>query len=121
MTCPHCEELREEVRQLRRELAYEIKASDADRVRIVFGLSRQAGKIVWSLYQARGRRLTAEALLLQLDSEGEDQLIKVQVSRIRRAMGRSFIDTYWGSGYALSEVGRLQVEEALEHKSVRAA
>lgn len=125
MTCPKCnvelQILREENKELRRQLAYEINTQIAERLRLVFGLTKQQGAILEALRGAQGRVVQYEALdgfmepLRDRNDENDIRnLAKVQVHRIRRAMGAESISTVLGVGYRLSDVGKLVVLEGLE-------
>jgi DNA-binding response OmpR family regulator len=125
MTCPKCnielQILREENKELRRQLAYEINTQIAERLRLVFGLTKQQGAILEALRGAGGRVVSNEALdgfMEPVRDRSEDNdirnLTKVQIFRIRRAMGPDVISNVRGIGYRLSDVGKLVVLEGLE-------
>jgi len=113
--------LREENKELRRQLAYEINLQIADRIRLAFGLTKQQGAILEALRGANGRAVSIETLEAFMEPTGGrdphgdiDNLVKVQIHRIRRAVGKEVIENVWGRGYRLSDVGKLVMIEGLE-------
>ncbi len=127
MTCPHCEELREEIRFLKRQVDVEVVASQIDRFMGAFGAPPASAMILSALYNAKGRVLSRTQLdeaapATRVDPDQRDlKIIDVRISRLRKKLGEHAIQNVWGRGYYLTEIGRLQVEEALEAKAARAA
>lgn len=81
-------------------------------------LTPMQGCIILLLYEARGRVLSRYFLDAQLplakNKERVDtQAIDVQISHMRKRLGRSVIENVWGHGFRLSEEGRRIVGEAL--------
>lgn len=123
--CARCEELEEENRALRRELSYELDRSKLDRLRSSLGMSPCELSVLWSLYSANGRVVSPAALDALIPAEENPdrdlQVFKVWVNRIRKRLGAKAIETHWGRGYSLTDLGRLLVNEALEAPARRAA
>lgn len=119
MTCVHCEELREEIRFLKREIAVEDSEELIDRLRLYHHLQPAEARILAALYCAKGRVLSVYQLdeLCPLISATEDRDIKhvnIRICRLRKKLGAEAIQNVWGRGYCITDLGRLQVEEALE-------
>lgn len=121
MSCAACETLREENRQLRRELGLFAEARRVAALTRAFGLSPIGARIVLALHRAAGRSVSRTFLedhFTGLEASGREiddpsAAIKVQVSRIRHAIGPGAILTVWGVGYRLSAEGLAKVEAAL--------
>lgn len=117
-------ELREENRELRRQLSYELNKQTADRLRLVFGLTNQQGDILEAPRAAQGRTVSVESLEAFMEPTGGrdphgdiNNIVKVQIRRMRNVMGKEVIQNVWGRGYRLSEVGKVVLEEALERSA----
>lgn len=125
-SCAHCEELREEIRFLKRERDLQRIQDQVTCLKVHFGLSPAEAHILSVLYAASGRVLSN----VQIDDMtpapvvGEDRQLKhvdVRICRIRKKLGAAAIQNVWGRGHFLTDIGRLQVEEALEGQKARAA
>lgn len=125
--CAHCEELREEIRFLKREIAIDRQQSLVDRLVLHFHISPGEAQILTALYLAKGRVLTSAHLdecapAVNVPAEDRDMKhVAVRILRLRKRLGSEAINNVWSRGYCLSEIGLLQVEEALEAQKARAA
>lgn len=119
--CTRCQELEDEVRSLRRELAYEIDRNKAHELRRGLRLTKAQAEIMWLLYTSNGRNVTIEAMdELTPGRHGirrqSTKVFQVQVCRLRELMGSEAIETVPGVGYRLTPLGRLQCDEAIESR-----
>jgi DNA-binding response OmpR family regulator len=117
VTCPRCEDLREEVEDLKRELGLSIRQYDAHTLRLALRLDAAEASIVCALHQGKGRVIShwklCETLPTHNEDRYEDGLIKVYISRIRKKIGAQCIRTVWGQGYALTPEGQAKTAEVL--------
>ena len=116
MTCARCEDLREEVAFLKRELGLERDADAQVRLRRAFRLSGREASILARLLARKGllpKQTLWQSLYEDGDSEAALKIIDVYVSRLRRALPAGSIDTIWGQGYTLTPVGREACAAAL--------
>lgn len=121
MSCQRCEELREEIRFLKRQVAVEAEAAQVQCLAIMFGLAPAEAKMLAALYNARGRVLSpvqldeiAPAERVRAD-ERHMKHVDVRICRLRKKLcSPEAIKNVWGAGYHLTELGRLIVSEALE-------
>lgn len=126
MICPHCEELREEIRFLKRQLGVEQRERQLDRLKRHFRIPVGDTLILAALANANGRILSQDHLdnLVPHLSAGDDRdpkHVAIRICRLRKILGSEAIEHHRGRGYFLTNLGRLQVEEALEAKTARAA
>lgn len=113
--CPNCARLREEIAQLRRELAYEVDLERVEEVRVGFEISPQEAQVLMGLYHAKGRALSHDQMLDTVPARGglereSGKIPAVYVSRLRRRLGEGIINTVWGRGYRLTPEGVAVVE-----------
>lgn len=117
--CARCQELEDEIRSLRRELAYELERGKADTLKRALRLTTAQSEIVWLLFTSNGRNVSNAALddlvvgRHSRKRQGFD-VFKVQISHIRATMGHDSIETVLGIGYRMTDIGRLQCLEAIE-------
>lgn len=117
--CPRCQELEDEIRSLRRELAYEIDRIKAHDLRHGLKLTKGLSEILWLLYTSNGRNVTVEAMDdLTTGRNGIKRqglkVFQVQICRLRELLGAESIETVQGIGYRLTPLGRILCEEAIE-------
>lgn len=121
--CSNCEALREALREAHLMLGW---SRDHDREELFarhFGLTRFRAALLARLYAAGERGLSHQALREGLaDLPGrrdraqdvdEDNIVRVQIHKTRRALGEGFIETVWGTGYRMTKAGRAACDEAL--------
>lgn len=123
--CQHCEELKDEIAFLKRELGLQ---ADADLVSTVHHALRQTRKtnregrlqsahFIALLYRAHGRMVSYDALLGTVPGIGgidrEFGLVKVWAHGARKALGHDAIETVWGRGFRMTEIGMKRVAELL--------
>jgi len=124
MTCPHCAALEEEIAYLKDELALTRSKDVVDRLRRHFRLSGQQATVLAALYNARGRCLQQwfleEIAPPVADKERQPKHMQVQICNIRNKVGKGAIETVWGAGYRITDLGRLLCEEALEARAMAA-
>lgn len=110
MMCSACEELREEVARLRRELAHEIDEMLSAKLKKVLGCRPQGAAILAALYRAGQRYTSDHALRAAVDSEAETRnLIKVQIWHLRKFLPQNTIESIYARGYRLTEEGRAHI------------
>jgi len=115
-----CETLREENRQLRQQLGLIGPTEELVRCRDVFGLTRGQAEMLMALVRT-GRAMTFEQILEAMTPRDraavrDDNLIKVQMSRLRKALRPHgiAIDSIRGLGFRLDEANRARVRELLQ-------
>ena len=115
--CPHCQALRAEVAELRRDLGLSREMTHQRAIERGLGLQRQQARLVLALYLAAPRVVPRERL--EYAVMGPDALLKdpstlkTIVSRVRAILGQDTIETAQGRGYQLTPAGH-----ALVHKVV---
>jgi len=115
--CQRCDDLQEEVRQLRRELGMIRNRNMAYRLRLKYGMTAQCADLLEALYGANGRVLSSEFLADTIPSDSREldvDVVKVQICRVRKAIGRQAVENVRGLGYRITDLGKLMVQEALE-------
>lgn len=124
MSCPHCTALEEEVAYLKDELSLTKSKDVVDRLRRRFQLSGQQATVLAAIYNAKGRCLQQwfleEIAPPMLAPDRGPKHMQVQICNIRNKVGKAAIETVWGAGYRITDLGRLLCDEALEAQ-VRAA
>lgn len=120
MICPHCEELREEIRFLKRQIGVQQQQDQISTLATRFRLPPAEAQLLSALYNAKGRVLSVYQLdeaMPPVSASAEERDVKhvaIRVCRVRKRLGEASIKNIWGRGYCLTEIGRLQVAEALE-------
>lgn len=101
-------ELEEENAYLRGELGMLTDNDAVARIRAALGIRTGAARLLFSLYRSNRTLPTWQlvALLPPGRRGDETHLIKVYVSFVRKALGRDAVETTWGIGYRLTQVGR---------------
>lgn len=117
--CAHCQALARELEEARLALGWTRSLDREQALRERLGISPQQAAILSALYAARGRVVSSGVLsdIVNGHRSGEadfDNVLKVAVHRLRRAIGVNAIETFRASGYRLNDLGRLQCEEAFE-------
>lgn len=116
------EELRQEVTHLRHELSLMREERLFTALRKAFRLTPVETRFLMALYDAKGEPLTAWALENLSPSpsglERASNVVAVFISRLRGSIGRTAIDTVWNRGWALTPVGIVKVDKALEGAGV---
>lgn len=117
--CARCEELEEEIAALKRQIGVAIDASEIDRLRSRFRLSRQQAWLLASLYRAGGKVLSKDVIINHMPTRLDDGLDRdpsqanTIICILRSRTGRDWIENVWGDGYKLTDIGRAKVAEAL--------
>lgn len=85
------------------------------RIRTRLGVTPAQSRILFRLYQAEGDAVKADDLLDVCTGHWDvgPEVLKVQVSKIRRRLGADAIPNVWNVGYRLSETALGLVREAL--------
>jgi len=116
------EELSAEVGRLRGELGLMREERIYTALRKQFRLTPVETRFLMALYDAKGEPLTAWALHEKAPSpsglERASNVVAVFISRLRTSIGRTAIDTVWNKGWALTPVGIVKVDKALEGAGV---
>jgi DNA-binding response OmpR family regulator len=121
MMCARCADLEYQLAELKRELnAGRVERLDqAYLIAQRHSLTRQEAIILTALYTARGRILSVNQLDEALP-EAPDGLarsatnITVRIHNIRKKTSHSVIKNHHGSGWSITDLGRLLCDEALE-------
>lgn len=85
------------------------------RIRTRLGVSPAQARLLARLFEGEGNPVAADDLLNVCTGHWDvfPDVLKVQVSKIRRRIGADTIPVAWGFGYRLSEAGLNCVREAL--------
>lgn len=114
---PREAELEEAVRQLRAQLHVEPARVKVDRLQMGLGLTRYQALLMAALHDAGSTWLPTDRLDMVLPERGDDprdvRTIKVQICRIRHALGADAILHYTDVGYTLGATGVLACKRAL--------
>lgn len=115
--CDRCQELKDEIAFLRRELGI-VRAEDMEnRLCLVLGISKTEAAILALLYNRRGATLSKGAIWDVLyagsDSEPLLKIVDVFICKLRRRLPEDSIATIWGRGYTLTATGLAHVDEAI--------
>jgi DNA-binding response OmpR family regulator len=125
MTCARCEELEEQVAYLKSELGLSNDVETSDRLRRAMrGTYRPthasgACGLVLALYAAKGRLRAKWSLMEAIpprnggDDDRNPKIIDVYVSCARKGLGHDAIETVWGRGYRMTDVGMERVRAIL--------
>ena len=108
-------DLEERVAWLESELGLIESETAVHKLRQTLGFGNAAARLLFALYQAKGRVLTRPFVedFLGTECVTPRKLIDLYVYRIRKVLGREALETAWGTGYALSSIGRERVREVL--------
>lgn len=125
MSCARCIALEAENRRLKAQLGIHVSKDAAELLRDGLGVSLQQACLIAALHTFNGRAMGSWALidaLLQFYpyKRSDDAVIRVQLSRIRSAMGADFIETVLGVGYALTASARARCDGLLQAQQVAA-
>ena len=117
--CARCQELEEEVRFLKRELGLDVERDKVGRLQTSLAITPHQARILYALYVARGRIITFDILHEMIPAEDgaprdSVEVFKVQICKMRRAVGSNAIQNVWGKGYRITHLGQMVVEDALE-------
>lgn len=122
MRCDHCEELREEIAYLQRELGLQKHEDAVTRLGQRWGLSNTEAKILAHLHARRGACVSKsqlwDALYADGSSEPEVKIVDVFICKLRHKLPRPFVETIWGRGYALTGSAVATCDEVLEQPAV---
>lgn len=122
MTCPHCQDLRDEIAFLKRQLGVQAQQDQISTLATRLRLPPAEAQLLSALYDAKGRVLSVyqlDEVMPPVSSSADDRDLKhvaIRVCRVRKKLGEESIKNIWGRGYCLTDIGRLLVEEALENQ-----
>lgn len=85
------------------------------RIRTRLGVSPAQARLIARLYEGEGKAVKADDLLAACTTHWDvfPDVLKVQVSKIRRRCGQDMIPSVWKVGYRLSDAGLIRVREVL--------
>jgi DNA-binding response OmpR family regulator len=123
-TCPSCAAKARKIAELERLLdgaLYTTKREAARLIRVL-GVTEQQAEILTVLYRSGHDCVKGMAVIDALPparrgertEENRDNLIKVQVSHLRKQLGREAVETVWGAGYRLGADMRATIKAILE-------
>jgi DNA-binding response OmpR family regulator len=111
--CENCELLRHQLAELRMEPTLD----DLQALKSAFNLSMGQATLVMALYTAGGKAVTNNRLFAlrraSHNNEAGIELLKVYACHIRRRLGKDALETIWGRGYRLTDIGIETVSNAL--------
>ena len=104
------DELLEENRFLRRQLALEVEPGRADRLAVAFKLSPFQGTILAAMYARGGDQTLTPAHIEDLSNLGGNAA-SVHICRMRKKLGGpDTIETVWGRGWRVSPELRARID-----------
>lgn len=121
------DELEEEVRWLREELAVQLDATSLFKIRCSTGLCNQAARILLALYQSNGRMIGIPWMadnVIPCFREGDrdgDACVTVRICQVRKAVGYDSIGHLYGIGYHMTPLGIGKVSAMLADSWAKAA
>lgn len=120
MTCHHCQDLRDEIAFLKRQLGIQAQQDQISKLATRLRLPPAEAQLLSALYDAKGRVLSVyhldEVMPAVWSDDRDPKHVAIRVCRVRKKLGGESIKNVWGRGYCLTDLGRLLVEEALEHQ-----
>lgn len=119
--CPRCEEMREEIRDLRAALGLSKELTAQREIGRKLKITPAQSRIVQALYEASPGRIVPRSTLEDYALRWPGQKswpgsLSVHISRLRAKVGYEFVESFVG-GYALSAVGRARVYVLLRDAS----
>ena len=118
--CPSCYAYEQEIAQLRAQLqrltADAVPVTPITPMTTVLALSRQQEAILQALWKAQGGAISSSALSIALGGESGKASVRVQVCRIKAALGEGCISNRYRSGYYLTKKGLAHVTQLMEQK-----
>lgn len=124
MSCLHCIELELQLAELREEVA-STRAKRLDEAFLFseqFNISRHPAIVLATLYARRGEHVTCRLLDEALPAPSHGNVrprnhISIYIFRLREVLGKCAIVARYRDGWALTPVGRLLCDEALEARA----
>ena len=111
------DELVDEVHFLRGEI-YAIQTRQRNvALHDAFGLTRGEARVILALYDAKGRALSIDQIIIAIyghESDVSSNIISVHLCRVRKRVGASWTANHWGHGYSMTADGLAAVRAALE-------
>lgn len=124
-TCPGCAAKTRRIAELERLLDGAVYSTKREAARLVraMGITGQQAEVLTLLYRSGHDFVNGHAIMdgmpVRLGERTEnnrDAVARVQITRLRKALGMDAIETAWGVGYRLSAETRKRVAEILEAK-----
>ncbi len=116
--CPSCYAYEQELAQLRAQLqrltADAVPSTPITPMTTVLGLSGQQEAILSALWAAQGGAISSSALTIALGMASSKSSVRVQVCRIKAALGAGCIDNRYRAGWYLTKTGLAQVTQLME-------
>lgn len=124
--CSNCHRLEETIADLRyqiAELRNDPSSGDLQALKSALGLSMGEAHLLMALYAAGSKVVTNTRLFAlrlastKINDDADMQVIKVNMSKIRKKIGADAIETVWGVGYRITPVGKSLINQALGMES----
>jgi hypothetical protein len=116
--CPSCYAYEQELAQLRAQLqrltADAVPVTPITPMTTVLALSGQQETILSALWKAQGGAISSSAMSIALGGESGKASVRVQVCRIKAALGEGCISNRYRSGYYLTKKGLAKVAQLME-------
>ena len=116
--CPSCYAYEQELAQLRAQLqrltADAVPVTPITPMATVLALSGQQEAILSALWAAQGGAISSSAMSIALGGESGKASVRVQVCRIKAALGEGCISNRYRSGYYLTKKGLAQLATLME-------
>tara|TARA_R110002126_G_scaffold5465_1_gene29029 strand:+ start:1117 stop:1488 length:372 start_codon:yes stop_codon:yes gene_type:complete len=116
--CPSCYAYEQEIAQLKAQLqrltADAVPSTPITPMTTVLALSGQQEAILQALWAARGGAISSSALTIALGMASSKSSVRVQVCRIKAALGAGCIDNRYRAGWYLTAHGLKAVATLME-------
>jgi len=118
MNCPQCYMHEHEIARLKAQLqrltAAAVPVTPITPMATVLDLTGQQEAILQALWAAQGGAISSSALAIALGMASSKSSVRVQVCRIKAALGAGCIDNRYRAGWYLTKKGLAHVAQLME-------
>lgn len=111
------DELKEEIIQLKQMLSMIPQLNDLGNLASGLDITKQQAEILLLMYNAKNNWLSRSRIEYTISNNNENynpKCVEVQISKLRKIIGRDCIETINGIGYKLTKVGIAKCKDVLE-------
>ena len=116
--CPSCYVYEQKIARLEAQLKHRemvvVPTTPITPMTTVLGLSGQQEAILSALWKAQGGAISSSALTIALGMASSKSSVRVQVCRIKAALGAGCIDNRYRAGWYLTKKGLAHVAQIME-------
>ena len=116
--CPSCYVYEQKIARLEAQLKHRemvvVPTTPITPMTTVLALSGQQEAILSALWKAQGGAISSSAMSIALGGESGKASVRVQICRIKAALGEDCISNRYRSGYYLTNKGLAQVARLME-------